>query len=231
MTSMKKRNPVRTLLSGLFAASFLGAAVAMLGGGAAVPEAASGLAPQENAQADEKSMNEWKVDSVHSCALFRIRHMGAGFFWGRFNDVTGSVYFEEKSLSTLRMNISIDVESVDSGHPDLDRHLKSPDFFDSKEFPKMTFKSTSAKSVPTTKRSDSPLMAGEVTGELTMHGKSKEITAKVLYWGSADKGRGMRAGFEVMFRVKRSEFGITYGVDQGALGDWVDVTAAFELIK
>ena len=95
----------------------------------------------------------------------------------------------------------------------------------------MSFKSTSAKTVPTTKRSDDPLMAWEVTGNLMIRGKSRPITVKLEYWGSADMGRGERAGFETKFRVKRSEFGVNYGVEQGAVGDWVDVTAAFEVTK
>ena len=64
-----------------------------------------------------------------------------------------------------------------------------------------------------------------------MSGVTKEVTAEVVYWGAADLGRGTRAGFETTFDLKRSEFGINYGVDQGALGDLVNVTAAFEVTK
>ena len=171
----------------------------------------------------------WTVDTVHSCAMFRVRHMGAGFFWGRFNDVGGTIAFNPEDAKSLGMDITIDVDSVDSGHPDLDKHLKSPDFFDSKEFPRMTFKSTSVKQVPTTKRSDDPVIAWDVTGTFSMRGVSKELTARVHYWGAADMGRGTKAGFEATFKVKRSDFGINYGVEQGALGDMVTVTAAFEV--
>lgn len=172
---------------------------------------------------------DWTVDTVHSCAMFRVRHMGAGFFWGRFNDVSGTIAFDPIDAKSLKMNITIDVDTVDSGHPDLDKHLKSPDFFDSKEFPKITFKSTSVKQVPTTKRSDDPIIAWDVTGTFSMHGVSKELTARVHYWGAADMGRGSKAGFEATFKVKRSEFDINYGIEQGALGDMVTVTAAFEV--
>lgn len=213
--------------SRLIAASLLGITVAMLGG------VAGGDAWLESRGAAVVDSNRtiWKVDSVHSCALFRVRHMRAGFFWGRFNDVTGTITFDESQSSELSMDIGIDIDSIDSGNTDLDRHLKSPDFFDSKEFPKMSFKSTSAKTVPTTRRSDDPLMAWEVTGNLMIRGKSRPITVKLEYWGSADMGRGERAGFETKFRIKRSEFGVNYGVEQGAVGDWVDVTAAFEVMK
>lgn len=199
----------------------------MIGGGAyhAKPSLVPAIAQEASNSA------KWKVDSVHSCALFRVRHMGAGFFWGRFNDVAGSITFDPASPEKLSLDISIDIEGVDSGHPDLDRHLKSPDFFDAKEFPAMTFTSKSAKLVPTTKRSDDPVMAWEVTGDLKIRDTTKSITAKVMYWGAANKGRGDRAGFETTFRIQRSEFGMNYGVEQGALGDWVNVTAAFEVTK
>jgi polyisoprenoid-binding protein YceI len=68
-----------------------------------------------------------------------------------------------------------------------------------------------------------------VTGTFSMHGVSKELTARVHYWGAADMGRGTKAGFEATFNVKRSEFEINYGIEQGALGDMVTVTAAFEV--
>ena len=182
-----------------------------------------------SAQETKSSVPSWTVDSVHSCAMFRVRHMGAGFFWGRFNDVTGTIAFNPEDAKSLGMDITIDVNSVDSGNESLDKHLKSPDFFDSKEFPKITFKSTSVKQVPTTKRSDDPVIAWDVTGTFSMHGVSKELTARVHYWGAADMGRGAKAGFEAVFKVKRSEFEINYGVEKGALGDMVTVTAAFEV--
>ena len=129
------------------------------------------------------------------------------------------------------MDISIDVDSVDSGHPGLDKHLKSPDFFDSKEFPAMVFTSESVVMKPTTKRADSPVHAWDVTGKLSICGTTKEVTARLLYWGAADLGRGSRAGFEATFDITRSDFDINYGIDQGALGNVVNVTAAFEVTK
>jgi len=193
------------------------------------------LIPNQETTASAPSANEgsaakaWSVDTVHSCALFRVRHMGAGFFWGRFNDVTGTVEFSPDDPGSLKLDVEIDVDSVDSGHPGLDKHLKAPDFFDSKEFPKMTFKSSSVKMVPTTRRADDPVMAWDVTGTITVRGVSKEIDARVTYWGAADMGRGMKAGFETTFKMKRSEFGVNYGVEGGSLGDLVTVTAAFEV--
>ena len=207
-----------------------GSAFVLIGGMMAAGNSIRSTAGQDQAES-APSGDSWKVDTVHSCALFRVRHMGAGYFWGRFNDVTGAIDFNPATPDELGMDISIDVGSVDSGHPGLDKHLKSPDFFDAKEFPSIVFKSESVVLKPTNKRADSPVHAWDVTGKLSMSGVTKEVTAEVVFWGAADLGRGTRAGFETTFTIKRSDFGVTYGVDQGSLGDMVNVTAAFEVIK
>jgi len=67
-----------------------------------------------------------------------------------------------------------------------------------------------------------------VPGELTMHGVTKPITAKVEYCGMADMGRGPKAGFEAIFTVKRSEFGMKFGVEKGTIGDEVRVVVGLE---
>ena len=207
----------------------VGTAAALIGG---MMAAGSIQDTPDKGQAEATpSSDAWNVDTVHSCALFRVRHMGAGYFWGRFNDVTGTIEFDPSTPEQLSMDIAIDVGSVDSGHPGLDKHLKSPDFFDAKEFPSIVFKSESVALKPTTKRADSPVHAWDVTGKIVLAGVTKEVTAEIVFWGAADLGRGTRAGFETTFTIKRSEFGVDYGVDQGSLGDLVNVTAAFEVTK
>ncbi len=173
-------------------------------------------AAQEAAEARE----QMSIDTTHSNAHFRVQHLGAGRFWGRFNDVNGAVSWTPGSTDDLEFDISIDVESVDSGVDQLDRHLKSPDFFNAKEFPNMTFKSTSAKQTGED--------TYEVKGKLTIHGVTKPITAKVQWLGSNVTSRGKKVGFEATFKINRSEFGMNYGVEKGALGNEVDVIVAME---
>ena len=158
----------------------------------------------------------WSVDDIHSMALFRIQHMGAGMFWGRFDGVTGSITTSTDSVS---FDITIDASSVSSGNDKLNGHLKSPDFFSVKEFPTMTFKSTKA-----TRGADG---IWEVAGNLTMHGATKPVTAKVEMTGRANMG-GERIGFEATFTVDRSQFGMTYGADKGAIGKDVRVIVGLE---
>ncbi len=163
------------------------------------------------------------VDDTHSMAMFRVQHMGAGAFWGRFNDVDGSFTFTPGSADGLKFDISIKTESVDSGNNDLNKHLRSPDFFAAKDFPAMTFKSTGAKK---TGENTYDLM-----GDLTIRGVSKPVTAKLEYIGMGDMGMGVRAGFEATFTIKRSDFGVKYGVDKGAVGDDVRVVVGLEGVK
>lgn len=162
----------------------------------------------------------WKVDDVHSMALFRVQHMGAGMFWGRFDDVSGTVTTSGAGPDSLAFDITIDPASVSSGNEKLNGHLKSPDFFSVKEFPTMKFKSTSAS------RGADGMWT--VAGDLTMHGVTKPITAKVEMTGMSKGRGGDSAGFEATFTVDRSQFGMNYGVEKGAIGKDVRVIVGIE---
>ena len=165
----------------------------------------------------EVENKEFNIDAVHSTAIFRVHHVGAGMFYGRFNDVTGMIAL---SGDTPSFDVSIAIDSVDSSNERLDSHLKSPDFFNAVEFPAMSFKSSSVKSV-----SDNNY---EVTGEITMHGVTKPITVNMEKTGHVDGRRGEMIGFETEFELTRSDFGMNYGVESGSLGDKVKVIVALE---
>lgn len=160
------------------------------------------------------------IDDVHSMAMFRVQHMGAGAFWGRFNDVDGSFTFTPGTDEGMKFDVTIKTESVDSGNDKLNQHLRSPDFFASKDFPSMTFKSTGVKMVDATHFT--------VMGDLSLHGVTKPVSANVEFVGMSDRGSGARAGFEATFTIKRSDFGMKYGVDKGAVGDEVRVVVGLE---
>ena len=180
----------------------------------------TGTAPAPAASAAEAAT--YGIDNVHSHAMFRVHHLGAGQFWGRFNDVSGSMSFDAAGVPTA-FDISVAVDSVDTAEPRLDNHLKSPDFFNAKEFPALTFKSSKV-----TRSADGSL---SVTGDFSMHGVTKEVTAALEVTGLADMGMGARAGVEAIFTVKRSEFGMNYGVEKGTLGDQVRVVVSLEGIR
>jgi polyisoprenoid-binding protein YceI len=202
----------------LAATAGVAAAIPMIGASAASPAPAAAQAPA--AASTAAGSMTCTVDPVHSKALFRVHHLGAGQFWGRFNDVTGTFSFEPGKAEGMKFDISIATESVDSGNEDLDKHLRAPDFFAAKDFPTMTFRSTGAKK--TGERTY------ELMGDLTMRGVTKPVTASLEFCGMADMGRGPKAGFEAQFTVKRSQFGVNYGVEKGAIGDEVRVIVGLE---
>jgi len=163
----------------------------------------------------------YEIDDTHSMALFRVQHLGAGAFWGLFNDVSGTVRCAPDA--ELFLDVTINADSVDSNNAKLDRHLKSPDFFNTKEFPTMSFRSVSAK----------PLGGGKylVTGDLTIRGITKSITTPVECTGIADMGSGARAGFEAVLTIKRSDFGVQYGVEKKMIGDETRIIVAIEGVQ
>ena len=179
------------------------------------------LAPLAMASKSNIAAKEtFNIDSVHSTAIFRVQHLGAGNFYGRFNELGGTIEWDAEGGPSF--DVSIKIESVDSGNEALDKHLKNADFFDAKQFPTMTFKSTSAK-----KMGDD----WKVMGEMTMHGVTKAVEVDMEFVGRADIGRGDRVGFETTFTVKRSDFGMKWGVENGALGDATKIIVSLEGIK
>jgi polyisoprenoid-binding protein YceI len=179
------------------------------------------LAPLAMASKSNIAAKEtFNIDSVHSTAIFRVQHLGAGNFYGRFNELEGTIDWDAEDGPSF--DVSIKIESVDSGNEALDKHLKNADFFDAKQFPTMTFKSTGAK-----KMGDN----WKVTGEMTMHGVTKPVEVNMEFVGRADVGRGDRVGFETTFTIKRSDFGMNWGVENGALGDTTKIIVSLEGIK
>jgi polyisoprenoid-binding protein YceI len=177
-----------------------------------------GLSMLSTAQEVEpENQSSFQVDPVHSTSIFRAHHLGAGMFYGRFNDVTGTIDIVE-GLPVFAISIAID--SVDTNNEKLDGHLKSPDFFNSVEFPEMTFKSNSAKKLGDEKY--------EVVGEITMHGVTKPLTVMMTKTGQVTNRRGEMIGFETEFELTRSDFGMSYGVESSALSDNIKVIVALE---
>jgi len=148
---------------------------------------------------------DFTIDPVHSAAIFKVKHMGASYTYGRFNDIAGSFSFDPAKPEASAIQVTIQAESVDTHNELRDRHLKGPDFFNTKENPTLTFTSTAWK-----KTGDHTY---DVTGELVMRGKSKAITVPVEHVGDGKDPRGKElTGFHTTFTIDRSEFGINYGL-------------------
>jgi len=164
---------------------------------------------------------KYEIDAVHSTVIFRIQHMGAGYTYGRFNGIEGSVTWDAANPAASSVNLKVAAASVDTANKDRDNHLRSPDFFDVAKYPDITFTSTSVKATGTTL---------EIAGKLSLHGVTKDVSVAMEKTGEG-KGRAGEAlvGFEGVLQIKRSEYGMTYG--PGALGDDVRLTIAIEAMR
>jgi polyisoprenoid-binding protein YceI len=166
----------------------------------------------------------FEIDASHSAVIYRIKHLGVAYNYGRFNDVSGSFVFDADEPEASSISVEIDTASVDSGNEKRDNHLRSPDFFNAKQFPTATFESTSV-------RKTGPSVY-EVTGDFTMLGQTMPITATINKTGEGkDPWGGFRSGIETTFTIKRSDFGMMYMVENGGLGDEVRLTVALEGIR
>jgi polyisoprenoid-binding protein YceI len=158
---------------------------------------------------------------MHTAAVFKISHLGLSWTYGRFNDVSGDFVIDAADPTGMSFAVSIKTESVDTGNGKRDGHLKSPDFFNAKQFPLITFKSTSVKAV-----------AGgyDVTGDLTMHGVTKSINLPLRGGRTAEFPPGkQRTGFAGDLILRRGEFGMTNMAN--AIGDEVYISVSFEGTK
>ncbi|MEO8118229.1 MAG: YceI family protein [Rhodoferax sp.] len=164
----------------------------------------------------------YKIDSVHSVAYFEVGHAGGiSRFMGRFNEMAGDLVVDAPEKSHIKVEIKVD--SIDTRSEALNKHLKSPDFFNAVQFPTVSFVSTAVTL--------SPAGDGSVTGNLTMHGVTKPVTLKLKQIGS---GKGMkgesRVGYVATSTIKRSDFGMTYGIPQAAT-DELDLNINIEAAK
>jgi polyisoprenoid-binding protein YceI len=168
------------------------------------------------------AMETYAVDAVHSTVLFRVKHLGVSFAYGRFTDVTGTIGLDRQDPAKGSLEIEVKTESVDTHNSKRDEHLRGPDFFHVKEFPVARFKSKSLR-----KTGDD---AYEATGDFTLHGVTKTITVPFKHTGSGkDPWGGTRVGGEAVIAIKRSEYGVS-GLP-GGIGDEVTLTVSLEAVK
>lgn len=149
--------------------------------------------------------DEYAYDLVHSSVSFKARHLDISWIHGRFNEVDGKFSLDRENPSKSTFELKIKTDSVDTANKARDEHLRQPDYFDTKQFPTIEFKSTSTKAVEG---------GYEVTGDFTMHGKTRKITF-VLKGGKEHQFKDVkRVAFSTELSLKRSDFGF----DKSAIG-------------
>lgn len=162
----------------------------------------------------------YEIDTAHSMIIFRAKHNGVSYNYGRFNEFTGKITMDA-DVSNNTVEFEVKAASVDTGNEKRDQHLRSSDFFSAKQFPVITFKSTTVSA----KEGKENVL--EVTGDLELHGVKKSVTVDVEITGQGQGRQGESLiGFESTFTIQRSEFGMTYGM--GSVSDDIRVTVSIE---
>jgi polyisoprenoid-binding protein YceI len=165
--------------------------------------------------------DDYVIDAAHSGVNFKISHLGLAYVHGRFDSFAGSFAIDSSDPAKSSFTLSIKPETVDTNNTGRDTHLRGPDFFNVKQYPVISFTSTSVK----------PSEEGyEVTGDLTLHGATKPVTFSLKGGKSAEFPPGVkRTGYSTELVLKRSDFGV--GKPMPALDDDIFVSISFEGTK
>jgi polyisoprenoid-binding protein YceI len=167
------------------------------------------------------------IDPVHSSIGFKIKHMVISKVRGSFGQFEGIIEFDEVDPALGSVSATITMDSIDTGDQKRDEHLRDADFFNTAEFPTMTF---SSKEI--TKDGDD----WQLKGNLTLHGVTRPVALKLEYNGSVDDPWGNhRVGFAAEGKIDRRDFGISWNntLDKGglALGNDVMIQMEIEAIR
>lgn len=173
--------------------------------------------------------SNWQIDPQHSSAQFAVRHLGLSTVRGAFSKLSGTMVLDDQDISKSSVEVSIDVNTVDTREPDRDKDLRSERFFDVAHFPTMTFKSKKVEQLAPGKL--------RVTGDLTIRGTSREVTLDVDGptnpvkdpWGN------QRLAATATTKINRQDYGVKWNakLDNGGVvvGDDVNITLDVEMIQ
>ncbi len=165
----------------------------------------------------------YELDPAHTTVAFLVEHAGYAKTLGQFLRATGGYTYDDESGSLSSLRVVVATDSVDTHHDARDRHLKSGDFLDSAAHPEMTFTANGAR------RTGERTFA--VTGELTLLGATRPLTLEATLNKAAPYPMGDRAevmGVSARATLKRSEFGMSYGVADALVGDEVEIVLELE---
>lgn len=169
----------------------------------------------------------WNIDPSHTDINFAVEHMVISEVEGSFHDFEAKVVTKGESLEGAEISFTAQVASIDTDNEQRDGHLKSADFFDAETYPTLTFKSTGIEKT------------GEgtykLTGDLTIHGTTKQVVLDVKHKGTINDPYGNeRAGFKLTGTINRFDFGLKWNaaLEAGGLvvGEEVDINCNIEVI-
>ncbi len=169
----------------------------------------------------------YQIDPKHSAARFKVRHMMIANVGGEFNAVTGTIDFDSNKPDQSRVDATIDVNSLHTGDPQRDAHIKGGDFFNVAQFPTIQFRSNKVSAAGS---------GFQVAGELTLLGVTKPVTLKVESVSPevTDPWNLQRRGFSATGSFNRKDFGMAWNAPAGGgvmLSENVDVTLDIEMTR
>lgn len=168
---------------------------------------------------------KYNVDPMHSKVGFEIPHLVISSVEGKFKSFTGTVTLDEK-FEKSKVSAEAEISSIDTSVDDRDKHLKSPDFFDSAKYPKLTFVSSQISGSPE---------SFKLVGDLTIKGTTKKVTFDGKYLGTVKDAYGQtKAAFNASTKISRKEFGLTWSkvVEAGpVVGDEVTIELKIQAAK
>jgi polyisoprenoid-binding protein YceI len=169
----------------------------------------------------------YQIDPKHSAAHFKVRHMMIANVGGEFNNVSGTVDFDAAKPDQSRIEASIDVNSLHTGDPQRDAHIKGGDFFDAAQFPAITFRSSKVSAAGS---------GYQVAGDLTLHGVTKPVTLTVdsVSPEVTDPWSLQRRGLSATTTINRKDFGMGWNAPAGGgvmLSENVEITLDLEMTR
>jgi polyisoprenoid-binding protein YceI len=176
----------------------------------------------------ETRTSTWNIDKTHSIVEFAVKHLVVTTVKGHFREFAGSALIDEANPENSSVTASIDVASVDTNVADRDAHLRSDDFFNAEQYPKITFKSTRVEPVNGER--------AKVYGELTIRDVTKQVVLDTEYEGQVDDPWGnRRAAFTATTQISRKEFGVKWNqlVETGGavVSDTIKITLHVEAVR
>jgi polyisoprenoid-binding protein YceI len=165
----------------------------------------------------------WQIDPNHSAAQFSVRHLGVSTVRGAFTKVSGAATHDPSDPAKDTLDATIQTDSVDTRVDMRDKDLRSPNFLEVEKYPTITFHSKHAKAAGPGKL--------EITGDLTIHGVTKEVVLDVDGPSAPikDPWGNQRMGASASTKINRKDFGVNGA--PGVVGDEIDITIDAELIQ
>jgi len=166
----------------------------------------------------------WQLDPAHSSAQFAVKHLAISTVRGAFTKVNGTVQFDDKDVTKSTVDVTIDVASVDTRQPDRDKDLRSDHFFDADHFPTITFKSKKVEQLSPGKL--------KITGDLTIHGVTKEAVLEVDGPSAPikDPWGNQRMGISATTTIIRRDFSVGATYPSAMIGDDISISIDAEMI-